>query len=278
MDRQTSQPGDEYSMQPCPLYIREPYDGGHRLHGKVALITGGDSGIGRAVAVHFAAEGASGVVISYLNEERDARHTMALVEERGSRCCLLRGDVRDAKLADNQVAATVEEFGQLDVLVNNAAQQFPRDDVTDIDDEQFLQTFDVNVFGYFRFARAAIPHLRAGGSIINTSSVTAYRGSDHLVDYAASKGAVTALTRALANNLVGRGIRVNGVAPGPVWTPLIVSTFDSDDIEKFGRNTPMGRAGQPSEIAPCYVFLASDDATYITGQVLHPNGGEIVGG
>lgn len=265
-------------MVPRPEYIREPYDGGSRLRGRVALITGGDSGIGRAVAVHFAAEGAMGIVITYLEEDVDARETKDLVEARGSSCCILKGDVRDPDVADSNVAATIEEFGQLDVLVNNAAQQFPRDEPEEIDDEQLYRTFDVNVFGYFRFVRAALPHLDAGAAIINTTSVTSYRGSDRLIDYASSKGAITALTRALASNLVDRGIRVNGVAPGPIWTPLITSTFSGEELEKFGSNSPMGRAGQPSEVAPCYVFLASDDSSYMSGQILHPNGGEIVGG
>src|SRR5690606_34135586 len=265
---QARQPGREHDMQPRPVYIRDDYRGSGRLDSRIALITGGDSGIGRAVAVHFAREGAH-VAIVYLEEERDAEETCALVEAEGRRCLALRGDVGEEAFCYEAVNRTVREFGGLDVLVNNAAEQHPQGGLEDITAEQLLATFRTNIFAYFFMAKAALAHLRAGSVILNTTSVTAYRGSGHLLDYAATKGAIVAFTRSLALALVGRGIRVNGVAPGPIWTPLIPATFPAARVEKFGADVPMGRAGQPAEVAPAYVLLASSDGSYMTGQVLH---------
>jgi NAD(P)-dependent dehydrogenase (short-subunit alcohol dehydrogenase family) len=260
-------------MQPRPVYIRDDYRGSGKLTGKVALITGGDSGIGRAVSVHFASEGAD-IVIVYKDEEQDAHETRRLVSDTGQRCLLLRGDVADEAFCHSCLQQALDHFQQLDILVNNAAEQHPQERPEDISGEQMRQTFATNFFAYFYMVQAALPYLHEGASIINTTSVTAYRGSDHLIDYAATKGAIVAFTRSLSAALLkDRGIRVNGVAPGPIWTPLIPASFDAAHVEEFGSDTPMGRAGQPAEVAPCYVFLASDDASYMSGQVLHPNGG-----
>ncbi|HEX6998162.1 MAG TPA: SDR family oxidoreductase [Gammaproteobacteria bacterium] len=265
-------------MRPQPEYIRDGYVGARRLEGKRCLITGGDSGIGRAVAVHFAAEGAAAVGIVYLpSEQEDAEATRALVEARGARCVLIAGDVTDPAFPERAVQRLAAEAGdRIDVLVNNAAAQWPQRKVEDISYEQLDRTFKTNIYAYFLFTQAALPHMGEGGCIINTTSVTAYRGSGHLIDYASTKGAIMAFTRSLAEALVERGIRVNGVAPGPIWTPLIPATFPPDKVASFGTDTPMGRAGQPSEVAPCYVFLGSADASYMTGQILHPNGGDFV--
>jgi NAD(P)-dependent dehydrogenase (short-subunit alcohol dehydrogenase family) len=273
--RQQHQPGTEHDLEPKPVIIREGYRGSGKLEDRVALITGGDSGIGRAVAVHFAREGAHSALV-YLDEDRDAAETRALVEAEGTECLLMAGDVGDAGFAREAVDQVMERFGRLDVLVNNAAEQHPTEKLEDIDPAQVERTFRTNVFSYIFFAQAALPHLNKGASIINTGSVTAYHGSPHLLDYSATKGAIAAFTRSLARALVERGIRVNGVAPGPIWTPLIAATFGPDEAREFGTDTPMGRPGQPAEIAPCYVFLACEDSSYMTGQMVHLNGGKFV--
>lgn len=271
---QDHQPGDEHDMHPRPRY--EPrFPGSGRLAGKVALITGGDSGIGRAVSALFAREGAK-VAIVYLEETQDARATQDIVEAEGSECFPIEGDVGDPAFCAHAVNQVVERFGRLDVLVNNAAEQHPRDDLRDIPPEQIERTFRTNVYGYFFMAQAALDHLKPGAAIVNTASVTAYRGSDHLMDYAATRGAVVSFTRSLAKSLVERKVRVNGVAPGPIWTPLIPASFDAKEVAEFGGDTPMGRPGEPNEVAPCHLFLACEDSSYMTGQVLHPNGGGLM--
>lgn len=275
--KQNRQPGIEAKMNPAPEYIKDSYKPADKLKGKAALITGGDSGIGRAVSVHFAREGAD-VAIVYLDEDVDAEATKSIVEAAGRKCLLIKGDVKDAKFCKSAVEKVVKAFGKINILVNNAGMQFPQKDVKAIDQEQLEITFKTNIFAQFYFAEAAVDHMHAGDSIINTTSVTAYRSSPSLIDYSSTKGAITTFTRSLATNLSEKNIRVNGVAPGPVWTPLIVSSFDEEKIKKFGQETAMKRAGQPSELGPAYVFLASDDASFITGQVIHVNGGEVVNG
>lgn len=272
---QDRQPGLESQMEPRPDSGADDYVGSGQLTGKVALISGGDSGIGRAVAVAFAREGAD-VAVAYLDEHDDARETARLVQEAGRRCVLMPGDLGDRQHAAEVVERTVAELGKLDILVNNAAEQHPRKEPEEIDEQQLVSTFRTNVFAMFHLTQAALPHLQSGAAIVNTTSVTAYRGSSHLLDYSSTKGAIVAFTRSLALQVVKRGIRVNGVAPGPIWTPLIPSTFSAEEVEKFGKQTPMGRPGQPFEVAAGYVFLASRAASYITGQVLHINGGEVV--
>ena len=275
--KQTRQPGIEAEMNPAPEYIRESYKGSQKLMDKVALITGGDSGIGRAVSIHFAREGAD-IAIVYLNEDIDAKETKRLIEAEGRKCLLLKGDVKKAAFCKKAVADTVSKLGKLNILVNNAGMQLPQKDPKAIDEKQLEDTFRTNIFAYFHFANEALEHLHEGDCIINTTSVTAYRSSPNLIDYSSTKGAITSFTRSLATNLTDKKIRVNAVAPGPVWTPLIVATFDEEKIKEFGSETAMKRAGQPSELGPAYVFLASDDASFITGQVLHVNGGEVVNG
>jgi NAD(P)-dependent dehydrogenase (short-subunit alcohol dehydrogenase family) len=270
-------PGTEAQMRPKPEVENPALRGSGLLLGKVALITGGDSGIGRAVAVAFAREGAD-VAIAYLSEHKDARATKELVETHGQRCLLLAGDLGREAQCKRVVERTYRTFGRLDVLVNNAAAQYPQEHFEDIDRAQVERTFRSNILSFFSVTRAALRYMKESSSIINTTSVTAYRGSAHLVDYSATKGAIVSFTRSLSSSLIKRGIRVNAVAPGPVWTPLIPSTFTKKQVAAFGSDAPMGRAGEPDEIAPCYVFLASAGATYMTGQVLHPNGGEIVNG
>jgi len=269
-------PGIEEKMTPRPIALKPQPT--LKLGGKIALITGGDSGIGRAVALLFAQEGAD-VAISYLSEERDAQEVKRLVEEEfGRRCLLLGGDIRKERQCQKLVDRTMKEYGKLDILVNNAAVQTEQKSLADITDEQLYETFETNILSMFRITRFALPYLKKGSSIINTTSVTAYRGSPSLIDYAATKGAIVTFTRSLAHSLVDKGIRVNAVAPGPIWTPLIVGSFKKNKVATFGSDVPMKRAGEPAEVATSYLFLASEDASYMTGQVLHPNGGEIVNG
>lgn len=274
---QDQQPGKESEMSPRPEYIRKDYKGAEKLNDKVAIITGGDSGIGRAVAVHFAREGCD-VSIVYLNEDRDAEETKDLVKAEGRKCLLIKGDLSDEEFCRQSIRKTMDEYGKLDILVNNAAEQHPQNDFSNVTHEQVVKTFETNIFAYFNLAHEALEQFPKDGVIINTTSVTAYRGSEHLVDYASTKGAIVSFTRALSKNLAEKGIRVNGVAPGPIWTPLIPATFDEEQVAEFGQDVPMKRPGQPSEVAPAYVFLASKDASYITGQIIHVNGGEVVGG
>jgi len=275
--KQNRQPGIEAKMDPAPEYIKDTYKGSKKLLDKVALVTGGDSGIGRAISVHFAREGAD-IAIVYFDEDVDAKETKRLVEAEGRKCLLLKGDVKKAAFCKKAVANAVNKLGKLNILVNNAGMQLPQKNPKEIDEKQMEDTFRTNIFAYFHFANEALEYLIEGDCIINTTSVTAYRSSPNLIDYSATKGAITSFTRSLATNLTDKKIRVNAVAPGPVWTPLIVSTFDEEKIKSFGSETAMKRAGQPSELAPAYVFLASDDASYITGQVIHVNGGEVVNG
>jgi NAD(P)-dependent dehydrogenase (short-subunit alcohol dehydrogenase family) len=273
---QDQQPGLETEMTPMPIYIRPNYKGSAKLQGKVALITGGDSGIGRSVAVHYAREGAD-VAITYLpNEEQDAYETRQLVEAEGRRCLTLPGDLRDATYCQDIVERTVQELGGLNIVVNNAAEQFVSTDLTDTSDEQWLDTFQVNFFSFVRVTRAALKHLKENDSIICTSSINAYRGHQQLVDYSSTKGAITVFVRSMAQQLADKKIRINSVAPGPIWTPLIPASFPAEKVAVFGKDTTMKRPGQPCECGPAYVFLASEDASYFTGQTLHPNGGETV--
>jgi NAD(P)-dependent dehydrogenase (short-subunit alcohol dehydrogenase family) len=274
---QDQQPGVQGQMNPQPKIARRDYKGSDKLTDKVALITGGDSGIGQSTALLFAREGAD-VAIVYLAEDEDAQKTKQLVEGEGRRCLTIRGDVGDESFCRRAVDQTVKEFGKLDILVNNAAEQHPKSSLEEITAEQLEKTFRTNIFAYFFMAKAALPHLKEGSSIINTTSVTAYKGSPQLLDYSSTKGAIVAFTRSLSQSLAEKNIRVNGVAPGPIWTPLIPSTFPEEKVEQFGGDVPLKRAGQPEEVAPCFVFLASDDASYMTGQVLHPNGGSVVNG
>ena len=275
--KQPSQPGVESEMTPQPKSDKPSHHGSGKLHDRVAIITGGDSGIGRAVAVAFAKEGADCAVV-YLEEHEDAKETKRLVEEQGRRCLLIAGDVGDESFCQDVVKRTVDEFGKLNILVNNAGEQHEAQRLEDISREQLERTFRTNIFAMFYLTKAALPHLKEGSTIVNTTSVTAYRGSGHLLDYSSTKGAIVGFTRSLSKNLAERKIRVNGVAPGPIWTPLIPATFKPERVKEFGANVPLGRPGQPDEVAPCYVFLASDDSSYMTGQVLHPNGGEVVNG
>lgn len=270
-------PGDEYRMLPLPVFDNPAVKGSGKLANKIAFITGGDSGIGRAVAVLFAKEDAD-IAIVYLSEDKDAEETKNVVEQYGRKCLLIPGDISKEKFCKNAVAKTIKYFGRIDILVNNAATQFESKRIEDISTEQLTKTFETNIFAMFWIVKAALPDMPKGSAIINTTSVTAYRGSAELMDYASTKGAIVGFTRSLAHSLIEKGIRVNAVAPGPIWTPLIVDTFDGDKVAKHGSDAPMKRAGEPVEVAPSYLFLACDDSSYITGQVLHPNGGEIVNG
>jgi NAD(P)-dependent dehydrogenase (short-subunit alcohol dehydrogenase family) len=275
--QQKRQPGVQRDMRPQPGVIRPGYQPSGKLQGSVAIITGGDSGIGRSVAVAFAREGAN-VAIVYLNEHGDAQETQRLVAESGRRCLLIVGDIGREAFCQSVVKKTIKKLGKPNILVNNAAEQHPQKSITDITSKQLERTFQTNIFAMFYLVKAALPHLQAGAAIINTTSVTAYRGSPTLLDYSATKGAIVTFTRSLAMQLVEKKIRVNGVAPGPIWTPLIPSTFKADKVETFGSDVPLGRAGEPAEVAPAFVFLASGDSSYFTGQILHPNGGEIING
>lgn len=275
--QQQQPPGRESEMTPKPQSQDSNYRGSGKLQGKVALITGGDSGIGRAVADFYAKEGAD-VAIVYLNEHEDAEETQKMVEAKGRQCLAIQGDIGDEQFCQQAVQQVINQFGHLDILVNNAAEQHPQPSIEQISAEQLERTFRTNIFGMFFMTKAAVPHLKEDSAIINTTSVTAYKGSPQLLDYSATKGAILAFTRSLSQMLIEKGIRVNGVAPGPIWTPLIPSTFPEDKVKSFGAQVPMQRPGQPEEVAPCYVFLASDDSSYMAGQILHPNGGEVVGG
>ncbi|MCH4826005.1 MAG: SDR family oxidoreductase [Planococcus sp. (in: firmicutes)] len=272
---QSTQPGSEEQMQPEPIYDDENYVGSGKLDGKVALITGGDSGIGRAVAVAYAKEGAN-IAIAYLDEHEDAEETLKAIESYGVKGVKFATDISDVENCNQLVVDVISEFGQLNILVNNAAKQFPQEDFLAISPDQLMETFSTNIFSMFYLTQATLPHLQKGDSIINTSSVTAYQGSPGLIDYSSTKGAITSFTRSLSANLAHQGIRVNSVAPGPIWTPLIPSTFDAEKVKKHGQNTLLERRGQPSELAPAYVYLASKDSTYVTGQAIHINGGDFI--
>lgn len=275
--QQQNAPGHESEMDPKPKFQGSNYRGSGKLEGKVALITGGDSGIGRSVAVLYAREGAD-VAIVFNQEQQDADETKRMVEAEGKRCLPIQGDIGDEAFCQQAVQETVNEFGHLDILINNAAEQHPQSSIEQISADQLERTFRTNIFGMFFMTKAALPQLKEGSAIINTTSITAYQGSPELLDYSATKGAIVAFTRSLSQSLLEKGIRVNGVAPGPIWTPLIPSTFSEEKVKSFGNQVPMKRAGQPEEVAPCYVFLASNDSSYMAGQILHPNGGKVVNG
>lgn len=274
---QRRQPGREHKMKPRPRSQDKSHRGSGKLHGKVAIITGGDSGIGRAVAVAFAKEGAD-VAVVYLEEHKDAEETERLVREHGRNCLLIDGDVGDERFCRKITEEAIKRFGKIDIVVNNAAEQHLQDSIEKISEKQLERTFRTNIFSFFFLTKATMKYLKKGATIINSTSVTAYKGSPKLLDYSSTKGAIVAFTRSLSQALSEKGIRVNGVALGPIWTPLIPSSFPEEEVETFGSDVPLGRAGQPEEIAPSYVFLASDDSSYMTGQILHPNGGTIVNG
>lgn len=275
--QQEHQPGREHEMEPRPQSAMANYRPAGKLTGKVAVISGGDSGIGRAVAVGFAKEGAN-VAIAYLDEHEDAQETLRLIEAEGRRGLIVAGDIGNSDFCREVARQVVQQFGRIDILVNNAAEQHMAEKLEDISDEQLERTFRTNIFGQFFLTRAVLPHMPDGSAIVNTTSVTAYHGNPTLLDYSSTKGAIVAFTRSLSKQLLSRGIRVNAVAPGPIWTPLIPASFPAEKTAHQGEGAPMGRAGEPDEVAPCYIFLASQDASYMSGQVLHPNGGTIVNG
>lgn len=268
-------PGSEQKMNPKPVVDDPGYKPSEKLKDKIAFITGADSGIGKATAILFAKEGAK-IAVVYLCEDEDANETKKLVEKYGSEALLIRGDISNESFCKEAVQKTIDKFGRIDVLVNNAAEQHSAKEVTEIETENLIRTFETNIFSMFYITKAALPHMKPGSAIINTTSVTAYKGSPELLDYSSTKGAIVAFTRSLSQNLVKKNIRVNGVAPGPIWTPLIPASYDAEKTSKHGQNTPMERPGQPVEVAPCYLFLATNASSYMTGQVLHPNGGTIV--
>lgn len=268
-------PGLEANMKIKPEVIKQSYKGSEKLKGKIALITGGDSGIGRAVAVHFAREGAD-IAIAYLNENEDAKKTMKLVEDEGRECLTISGNLRDFDFCKTLVSKVIDKYGRIDILVNNAATQYAEKDFTNITISHLKETFETNIIAMIYLTQQVFPHMKSGARIINTTSVTGYKGHEMMVDYSSTKGAITSFTRALSAQLASQNILVNGIAPGPIWTPLIPATMNN--IENFGEDTPLGRCGQPSEVAPAYVYLACDDSTYMTGQILHINGGVVVGG
>jgi NAD(P)-dependent dehydrogenase (short-subunit alcohol dehydrogenase family) len=273
--KQDRQPGIEAEMRPAPDYMPR-FPGAGRLEGKVAVISGGDSGIGRAVAAGMAREGAR-IVILYLEEHEDARETARIVTEEGSEAEILAGDIGSEQFCRDAIAKAVQRFGRIDILVNNAAEQHTVEGLEELTEQQLVRTFRTNIFSMFFLTKAALPHLGSGSTIINCSSITAYRGHAQLIDYAATKGAIVTFTRTLSQLMAPRGIRVNAVAPGPIWTPLIPASFEAEKVSTHGGSTPLGRPGQPNEVASCFVFLASEEASYMSGQVLHPNGGEIIG-
>jgi len=272
---QQQQPGIESLMNPSPIYDNQNYYGSGKLKDKVALITGGDSGIGRAVSIAYAKEGAK-VVIVYFNEDTDATETKKQIEKYNGDCLLIKGDISQEQFCIDVIATTITTYGKLDVLINNAAVQYPQNNLTDITEQQLQTTFQTNVFSYFYMTKASLTHLNSSSAIINTTSVTAYEGNKTLIDYSSTKGAIVAFTRSLSLNLVDKGIRVNAIAPGPIWTPLIPASFDPQKVSNFGSDVPMKRAGQPFELAPAYVYLGSDDSKYVSGQVIHINGGVMV--
>lgn len=271
---QNDQPGSQQQMNPIPVTDDKSYQGSGKLNGTVAIVTGGDSGIGQAAAVLFAKEGAD-IVIAFYSEQDDAGETVKMIKAAGRKCILVKCDLKQEISAKQVVDTAMKSFGHIDILVNNIAVQYPKNSIEDITEEQLINTFTTNIYSYFFMTKAALPYMSSGASIINTSSVTAYKGSLTLIDYSATKGAIISFTRSLALSLASRNIRVNAIAPGPVWTPLIVSSFSEQEVIDFGKDVPMGRAAQPVELAPAYVFLASKDSSYITGQVIHVNGGVI---